>query len=1022
MRNSRMKYATAFISSTFADMKSERDLIMYNVYPRVKQWAFERGIIFDIVDLRWGINEDQAQNIHHTIKICLQRVKECDPLFVCLLGERYGWIPDVQDFNQDMFDKDITQYIGASATELEIMQALDNAFFDSSEKACVFLFRNELCFDGVDKNVVDTYIDTTNKDRLQSLKKKIEEDNSVIKYSAEFENESGNAELAHFRTDDTSLEDALTEKLINILSEKYNISDDDRLVREDLLVHQQFYLKHLSLIPKIDGCVSRMHKYLDESIEHSITCVCLNSKHALEHQVAHFIVDKQDNAKTIYRFMGIDHNINNENDLIMSIAYEISGDDGCLEDFVRASLFLKDWLEKTNEQITLVVAGIDEREYVGYVNLIRGFKFFKTLFFVNIKHKNCDKYIEYSKDDFILLAKNMLHTKAKTLLPNQLNALMEFADSDYDLLRTTVNYLCTFASYENVDSMILELNECNKTSLTKKFLERMFDVQNSHSVDGIMKSVIELLCYTPLPLTRKDIIDTIELSRHRESIPVEKIAKEVDFSLCFAKDFIEEYNSRYIINDKTVKEVFGVHLTEIVNTSSLIVYLFGTYFARLMDLDESFDLIDGKNFCQILKFGLLNTQRKQFENFILGDYRVLYRLTKTVTKRDIIELFKALSIQELGYSTKFNLPDDMSLPDEMALKLKQSNAIATEKLFAIFRKQGANNIFLTYYTMMFSLTKKDLENENSFREFIETHLDAKDVVYHKIQLPDTFKITATNSELYTIFDAKNDAYQTYFGVCNNGFFFVLDAFTGDLVTAFAVPWDQGEPVSVFYSDHKMHILFEKGVVAVINLDQKIVQFFRFEDESSQITAFNNYYFKGFNVMVQNERTVKLLRGLSSQVPITFADTLKIKSAFLTFTKSDEVDKMIVVGHNIEGEAKFYLIDPYVRKIIDAFALYDSVTFLSQDHSNGDVYFETASCETFSLWCTEEDKLSFDYTEAKCHYVHNCRGLTSEKDVGIFYNEELIADENVNIVSSFGTRKVIGFVTDDNVLYCIDNGY
>ena len=71
MRNNRIKYATAFISSTFTDMKSERNLIMYSVLPRVKRWAFKRGIIFDIVDLRWGINNEQSEKLHQTMRICL---------------------------------------------------------------------------------------------------------------------------------------------------------------------------------------------------------------------------------------------------------------------------------------------------------------------------------------------------------------------------------------------------------------------------------------------------------------------------------------------------------------------------------------------------------------------------------------------------------------------------------------------------------------------------------------------------------------------------------------------------------------------------------------------------------------------------------------------------------------------------------------------------------------------------------------------------------------------------------------
>ena len=45
------------------------------------------------VDLRWGLTETQAQN-HETLAICLDEVASSS-FFVGLLGERYGYTPDV---------------------------------------------------------------------------------------------------------------------------------------------------------------------------------------------------------------------------------------------------------------------------------------------------------------------------------------------------------------------------------------------------------------------------------------------------------------------------------------------------------------------------------------------------------------------------------------------------------------------------------------------------------------------------------------------------------------------------------------------------------------------------------------------------------------------------------------------------------------------------------------------------------------------------------------------------------------
>ncbi|KAA8578014.1 hypothetical protein FQN60_005335, partial [Etheostoma spectabile] len=44
-----------FISSTFSDMSSERKALLDNAYPEVLAFCRSRGLVFEVVDLRWGI-------------------------------------------------------------------------------------------------------------------------------------------------------------------------------------------------------------------------------------------------------------------------------------------------------------------------------------------------------------------------------------------------------------------------------------------------------------------------------------------------------------------------------------------------------------------------------------------------------------------------------------------------------------------------------------------------------------------------------------------------------------------------------------------------------------------------------------------------------------------------------------------------------------------------------------------------------------------------------------------------------
>ncbi len=85
-----------FLSSTFSDLRSERDKLQEEVYPRLRNYCVERGFSFQVVDLRWGVSEEAGYD-QQTLKICLDQVKYCqnylNPHFAIILSERYGWIP-----------------------------------------------------------------------------------------------------------------------------------------------------------------------------------------------------------------------------------------------------------------------------------------------------------------------------------------------------------------------------------------------------------------------------------------------------------------------------------------------------------------------------------------------------------------------------------------------------------------------------------------------------------------------------------------------------------------------------------------------------------------------------------------------------------------------------------------------------------------------------------------------------------------------------------------------------------------
>ena len=103
-----------FISSTFEDMKPERNALQNEVFPTLREYCRQRNARFQAVDLRWGVSEQASYN-QQTIPICLAELRRCQkvsprPNFLILLGQRYGWIPLPHIIGADEFEQ-LERYI-----------------------------------------------------------------------------------------------------------------------------------------------------------------------------------------------------------------------------------------------------------------------------------------------------------------------------------------------------------------------------------------------------------------------------------------------------------------------------------------------------------------------------------------------------------------------------------------------------------------------------------------------------------------------------------------------------------------------------------------------------------------------------------------------------------------------------------------------------------------------------------------------------------------------------------------------
>ena len=146
-----------FISSTFVDTHSERDIIIRRVIPSINRKLAPKFIRVIPVDLRWGVTAEESMNCHKIQKTCLNHIDRCrgnsnwTPWFLGLRTQRYGWVQNEymmsEGFEQPRFfkwlDKMKNFNRGVSITSLECMHAARTPK-KLTTKPTVFFYEREI--------------------------------------------------------------------------------------------------------------------------------------------------------------------------------------------------------------------------------------------------------------------------------------------------------------------------------------------------------------------------------------------------------------------------------------------------------------------------------------------------------------------------------------------------------------------------------------------------------------------------------------------------------------------------------------------------------------------------------------------------------------------------------------------------------------------------------------------------------------------------------------------------------------
>ncbi len=135
-----------FVSSTFRDMREDRDHLVKFVFPKLRKLCEQRGVSWGEVDLRWGITDEEAAE-GKVLPLCLEEIRRCRPYFIGILGERYGWVPEEKEIPNDLLEREawLKEHLACSVTELEILRGV----FSEKEmhRRAFFYFRDPAYLD-----------------------------------------------------------------------------------------------------------------------------------------------------------------------------------------------------------------------------------------------------------------------------------------------------------------------------------------------------------------------------------------------------------------------------------------------------------------------------------------------------------------------------------------------------------------------------------------------------------------------------------------------------------------------------------------------------------------------------------------------------------------------------------------------------------------------------------------------------------------------------------------------------------
>jgi len=346
-----------FVSSTFRDMRGERDELIKHIFPQLRKLCESRSVTWIEVDLRWGISDEQKAE-DKVLPICLDEIARCRPYFIGLLGERYGWVPERISEELVLREPWLNAQRDRSVTELEIIHGVFGT--EAMHQRAFFYFRDQTYLDrlppGADRKdfVCETPASRVKLDQLkQRIRNARDEEVCALRENYRDEKELGQWILEDF----TRLIDDLypAEQPLDPLGRQAADHDAFAQSRTNIYIPRQEYLEVLDAhaIGTAPPLVVRGESGVGKSALLANWAVRYRAQHPDDLLLMHFIgaaPESADWATIIQRILG-------------EVKRRGLGLDGEIPD-ERAHLRIAfaDWLDQVDAKVVLVLDGLNQLE------------------------------------------------------------------------------------------------------------------------------------------------------------------------------------------------------------------------------------------------------------------------------------------------------------------------------------------------------------------------------------------------------------------------------------------------------------------------------------------------------------------------------------------------------------------------------------------------------------------------------------------------------------------------------------